>query len=69
PYAAIKVDDVVYNIPLNLQKTTSGNGQTQNNWLNGRHYVYNLTYSNKVLSVSSVTVNQWQEGGSSDIEI
>lgn len=70
PYAAIKVDDLIYNIPLNLQTlTTSDEDQTKNNWLNGKHYVYNLTYRNKVLTVSSVTVNQWQEGGSADIEI
>lgn len=70
PYAAIKVDDVVYNIPLSLQKLNStDDNQTHNNWLNGKHYVYNLTYRNKVLTVASVTVNQWQEGGSSDIEI
>lgn len=70
PYAAIKVDDLVYNVPLNLQTiSTTDKNQTKNNWLNGKHYVYNLTYRNKVLTVASVTVNQWQEGGSSDIEI
>lgn len=70
PYAAIKVDDVVYNIPLYIQNLVSPDGtQTNYNWIHGKHYVYNLTYRNKVLTVSSVTVNQWQEGGSADIEI
>ena len=67
PYAAIKIDDVVYNVPLYIVKPAGGN--THTSWVNGKHYVYNLTYNNKVLTVASVTVNQWEEGGSSDIEI
>ncbi|MGL5785537.1 MAG: fimbrillin family protein [Bacteroidales bacterium] len=67
PTAVIRIDDVDYTIPLYIANPSAGNNNTT--WSNGKHYVYNLTYNNKVLSVASVTVNQWQEGGSSDIEI
>lgn len=61
--ATIVIDGVSHNISLAVQNSDK-------NWTKGKNYTYNLKLSgNNQLTVSSVTVNQWTEGGSSDIEI
>lgn len=70
--ATIVIDGATYiisNLTLGL-----GNGQENaNGWEKGKRYTYNLTVNSagtgNELVISSVTVNQWTEGGSSDIEI
>lgn len=61
-HADVTIDGATYAIPLNI-KTDS------NEWQRGKHYTYNLTLKGKDLVVSTVTINQWINGGSSDIEI
>lgn len=61
--ATIVIDGVSHNISLAVQNSDK-------NWTKGKNYTYNLKLNGKnQLTVSSVTVNQWTEGGSSDIEI
>ena len=61
--ATIVIDGVSHEISLAVQNSDK-------NWTKGKNYTYNLKLSgNNQLTVSSVTVNQWTEGGSSDIEI
>lgn len=65
--ATIVIDGVSHNISL---KVNTNIGDNNSDWKAGKNYTYNLKLSgNNQLEVSSVTVTQWQEGGSSDIEI
>ena len=61
--AEVTIDGAVYTVALNVQT------ENANKWEAGKHYTYNLTLKGKELVVSTVTVNQWTQGGSSDIEI
>lgn len=61
--AEVMIDGAVYTVALNVQTPNA------NKWEAGKHYAYNLTLKGKDLIVSTVTVNQWTQGGSSDIEI
>lgn len=61
--ATIVIDGVSHEISLAVKSS-------ETNWIKGKNYTYNLKLNGKnQLTVSSVTVNQWAEGGSSDIEI
>ncbi|MGL5785536.1 MAG: fimbrillin family protein [Bacteroidales bacterium] len=74
-HAVIKIDGVNYKISLSVNKDSSGTDSNENNkWESNKHYTYNLKISGtsgqgNQLEVSSVTVRQWEQGGSSDIEI
>lgn len=61
--AEVMIDGAVYTVALNVQTPNA------NKWEAGKHYVYNLMLKGKELTVSTVTVNQWTQGGSSNIEI
>lgn len=69
--ATIVIDGVSHNISLKVgQKTPNSPQGTESDWEAGKNYTYNLKLSgNNQLTVDTVTVTQWQEGGSSDIEI
>lgn len=68
--AKVTIDNINYNVPL-----TINNGEGANTWKKGYMYTYNLTINGTSsgtgteLVVSSVTVNQWQDGGSANPEI
>lgn len=70
--ATIVIDGATYTIS-NLTLGLNGGTTNANGWEKGKRYTYNLTVNSagtgNELVISSVTVNQWQEGGSSDIEI
>lgn len=70
--ATIVIDGATYTIS-NLTLGLNGGTTNANGWEKGKRYTYNLTVNSagtgNELVISSVTVNQWTEGGSSDIEI
>lgn len=65
----VTIDNIKYTVPL-----TINTGDTANKWEKGFHYTYNLTIKGtsgqgNQLVVSSVTVTEWQDGGSANPEI
>lgn len=68
--ATIVIDGVSHNISLKVGQRIPSEQAEQADWEKGKNYTYNLKLSgNNQLTVSTVEVTQWQEGGSSDIEI
>ena len=69
--ATIVIDGVSHNISLKVGQRIPNSPQgTESDWEAGKNYTYNLKLSgNNQLTVDTVTVTQWKEGGSSDIEI
>lgn len=69
--ATIVIDGVSHEISLRVGQRVPNTPQAFiADWEKGKNYTYNLKLSgNNQLTVDTVTVNQWQEGGSSDIEI
>ncbi|MGL5771611.1 MAG: fimbrillin family protein, partial [Bacteroidales bacterium] len=69
--ATIFIDGVSHNISLKVGQRLPNTPQGfLSDWEAGKNYTYNLKLSgNNQLTVSTVTVTQWTEGGSSDIEI
>lgn len=67
----VRIDNIDYTVSL---AHTATEGNTSDVWASGRHYTYNLTLNGgsgqgNQLIVSSVTVSNWVDGGSSDIPL